>query len=88
MINARFARPLDINCIKENSQKTKFIFTVEEAIADSGLGSAVALGLDKRVICLGLPCDFITHAKRDILLEKYALHPAGIAAKIKQTIEG
>jgi 1-deoxy-D-xylulose-5-phosphate synthase len=88
VINARFVRPLDINCIKENARKTKFVFTVEEAIADSGLGSAVALELDQKVIRLGLPCDFITHAKRDILLEKYALHPAGIAAKIKKTIEG
>jgi len=88
VINARFVRPLDINCIKENARKTKIVFTIEEAVADSGLGSAVALGLGREVIRLGLPCDFITHAKRDILLEKYALHPAGIAAKIKQTIEG
>ncbi len=86
VINARFVKPLDINCIKESARKTKFIFTVEEAIADSGLGSAVALELGQKVTCLGLPCDFITHASRDILLEKYGLHQAGIAATIKQTM--
>ena len=86
VINARFVRPLDSACVKEYGQKTKFIFTLEEAIADSGFGSIVALELGKQVIRLGLPRDFIEHASRELLLEKYGLQPEQIAAKIKQTM--
>jgi len=84
VINARFVRPLDIDLIRDTCAKTKFIFTVEEAVADSGLGSLVAQELGQKVTRIGLPCSFIEHGGRELLLDKYGLNFAGISAKIRQ----
>jgi len=83
LINARFAKPLDANFFKNIAEKVKFIFTVEEGIIDGGFGSAVAEAINKPVIKIGLPCEFIPHGKRDVMLEKYGLTGKGIAKKIK-----
>lgn len=85
LINARFAKPLDVKLFKEIASRTKFIFTVEEGILEGGFGSAVAEAIDKPVARIGLPCEFVAHGKRDLLLDKYGLTPQGIAEKIAKT---
>jgi 1-deoxy-D-xylulose-5-phosphate synthase len=86
LINARFVKPLDIKLFRAISSKVKFIFTAEEGISEGGFGSAVREIIDMPVISIGLPSEFIPHGKREILLEKYGLTAAGIAAKIKSVI--
>jgi len=86
LINARFAKPLDASLFKNIAAKTKFIFTVEDGIADGGFGSAVSESIEKQVIRIGLPCEFVVHGKRNILLEKYGLTGEGIAKKIRSVI--
>lgn len=86
LINARFVKPLDTDLIKEACKKIKFIFTVEEGILDGGFVSAVRQALDKPVVGIGLPCDFIPHGKRGVLLEKYGLTKEGIARSIKKAL--
>jgi 1-deoxy-D-xylulose-5-phosphate synthase len=86
LINARFVNPLDINLLKTIGSKVKSIFTVEEGVQEGGFGSAVAEIIDRPVIKMGLPSEFIAHGKRDILLEKYGLTAQGIANKIKSVI--
>jgi 1-deoxy-D-xylulose-5-phosphate synthase len=86
LINARFLKPLDITLFKAISSKTKFIFTVEEGILEAGFGSAVSESIDKPLIKMGLPCEFIPHGRRDILLEKYGLTGNGIYQRIKEGI--
>jgi 1-deoxy-D-xylulose-5-phosphate synthase len=83
LINARFIRPLDVNLFASLGKKVKYIFTAEEGILEGGFGSAVAETLEKPVIRIGLPCEFIPHGRRDILLEKYGLNAKAIADKIK-----
>jgi 1-deoxy-D-xylulose-5-phosphate synthase len=83
LINARFVKPLDIDLFRDISAKVKFIFSVEEGILDAGFGSAVQEVLEQPIIRIGLPCEFITHGRRDVLLEKYGLTPEGIAERIK-----
>ncbi len=83
LINARFAKPLDINLFKATTEEIKFIFTVEEGIVEGGFGSAVSEAIDKPIIRLGLPGEFIPHGKREILLEKYGLTAEKITQKIK-----
>lgn len=83
LINARFAKPLDAVLFRDVSSKAKFIFTVEEGIIEGGFGSAVSEVIDKSVIRIGIPCEFIPHGKRDILLDKYGLTAQGIAKRIK-----
>ncbi|MDI6758206.1 MAG: 1-deoxy-D-xylulose-5-phosphate synthase [Candidatus Omnitrophota bacterium] len=83
LINSRFVKPLDINLFKAISSKTKLIFTVEEGILNGGFGSALNEVIDKPLIKIGLPPEFIPHGSRDILLDKYGLTAKGIAQKIK-----
>ena len=66
--------------------KQKYIFTIEEGISDGGFGSSVEGLLGKPVVKIGLPCSFISHGKRELLLEKYGLTAKGIADKIKEII--
>ncbi len=87
LINARFVAPLDIALMKSVCAKTKFVFTVEEGLRDSGFGSAVAQELDTRVVRIGLPSEFIPHGSRGLLLEKYGLTASGIAANIRQKLK-
>jgi len=86
LINARFVKPLDATLFKSIAAKIKFIFTVEDGINAGGFGSAVSETVDKPVIRLGLPCEFLAHAKRDILLDKYGLTGQGLARKIRPVI--
>ena len=73
--------------IKRVCGKTKFIFTIEEGIRDAGFGSAIAQQLNSPVERLGLPFEFIPHGARRLILEKYKLTAALIAADIRQVIK-
>jgi deoxyxylulose-5-phosphate synthase len=59
---------------------------VEEGVVDGGFGSAVNEVLDRQVVRIGLPCAFIPHGARDILLEKYGLTAKGIAKRVKEKL--
>jgi 1-deoxy-D-xylulose-5-phosphate synthase len=87
LINARFVAPLDIALMKSVCVKTKLIFTLEEGVRDAGFGSAVAQELDRQVLRLGLPSEFIPHGSRDLLLEKHGLTALGIAENIRQALK-
>ncbi len=88
IINARFAKPLDKDLFTAVARKVKFIFTAEEGIIDGGFGSSVENILAKPVVKIGLPDVFISHGKRDLLLEKYGLTARLIADKIKSICLG
>ncbi|MCX5711275.1 MAG: 1-deoxy-D-xylulose-5-phosphate synthase [Candidatus Omnitrophica bacterium] len=83
VIDARFAKPLDKELFRTRTKDTKFIFSAEEGIIDGGFGSAVEDYLGKPVVKFGLPCEFIAHGKRNVILDKFALTAAGIADRIK-----
>jgi 1-deoxy-D-xylulose-5-phosphate synthase len=84
LINARFVKPLDRQLLKKISAAHKFIFTLEEGIIDGGFGSAVSEVIGRPVMRIGLPCEFITHGKREILLELYGLSAQGIAKTVRR----
>jgi len=86
VINSRFAKPLDSGLFADIASKQKYIFTIEEGITDGGFGSSVENLLGKPVVKIGLPCSFISHGKRELLLEKYGLTAGRIADKIRETI--
>ncbi len=87
LVNARFAKPLDVDLLKSISLKTRKIFAVEEGIIEGGFGSAVNEVVGVPVVKIGLPDEFIPHGKRDQLLEKYGLNAQGIANKIKSCLK-
>lgn len=88
VVNARFVKPFDEILIKRLGVKFKKLIVVEEAVAEGGFGSAVLEFLEKekivdvRLARIALPSSFITHAKREFLLERYGLTASGIANKI------
>ncbi|MDD5595363.1 MAG: 1-deoxy-D-xylulose-5-phosphate synthase [Candidatus Omnitrophica bacterium] len=87
LINARFVKPLDGALLKDITRQSKYIFTVEDGILDAGFGSAVMEEINRPVIKLGVPAEFIPCGKRDILLEKYGLTAPTIASRIKEAMK-
>jgi 1-deoxy-D-xylulose-5-phosphate synthase len=87
LINARFAKPLDVNLICEYVDMTKKVITVEEARRDGGFGSAVLeLLADKNIkvnlIRLGTPDEFVEQGSREELLRLIGLDKDGIKRAI------
>ncbi|MCD6413028.1 MAG: 1-deoxy-D-xylulose-5-phosphate synthase [Elusimicrobia bacterium] len=91
LINARFAKPLDIDLINEFSRKAKFVFTVEENTVCGGFGGAVleniALEVRGKVEIIALPDRFITHGKQDIIRKDAGVDAESIFRKITEKIK-
>ena len=85
VVNARFAKPLDRKLILEVAKRTGRVVTVEENVLSGGFGSGVVDLLRSsdagniRVICLGLPDEFIEHGTQAGLRSMYGLDAEGIA---------
>jgi 1-deoxy-D-xylulose-5-phosphate synthase len=88
VVNLRFAKPLDIENIRNVSLKTGKIVTVEENVLCGGVGSAVGEVLAGKadLLSIGLPDQFIEHGSQEALRKKYGLTPQGIAGKIEKWI--
>jgi 1-deoxy-D-xylulose-5-phosphate synthase len=89
--NMRFVKPLDTDLLRELAGTHDVLVTVEEHQAAGGAGSAVcealaALGLDSRVLVLGLPDRFIDHGDHASLLASVGLDRDGIVKSIRAVI--
>jgi 1-deoxy-D-xylulose-5-phosphate synthase len=84
VINARFAKPLDTELILHAANRTKKMVIVEENVLSGGFGAAVlellakAEASDVKVKRLGIPDEFVTHGKPDLLRSLYHLDAPGI----------
>jgi 1-deoxy-D-xylulose-5-phosphate synthase len=65
----------------------RFVFSVEEGLKDSGIGSIISQQLGIPVEFIGLPAEFIPHGSRSLLLEKCGLDAERIAARIREVIK-
>ncbi|MDD5431641.1 MAG: 1-deoxy-D-xylulose-5-phosphate synthase [Candidatus Omnitrophica bacterium] len=86
LVNARFAKPLDKELFITLATKFKHIFTIEEGVLNGGFGSSVAEVINRQVVKIGLPGAFITHGKRELLLDKYGLSVEAIVNKIRTVV--
>ena len=91
VVNARFAKPLDVHTICELAGKTKRVITVEEARRDGGFGSAVLevladKGVHAKVIRLGTPDEFVEQGSRAELLSLLGLDKNGIKRAIEKAL--
>ena len=88
--NMRFVKPLDVDLLKELAQTHDALVTLEEGCIMGGAGSAViealqAAGIQRPVLMLGLPDEFVEHGDPVKLMSLCGLDAAGIeAAIIKQ----
>jgi 1-deoxy-D-xylulose-5-phosphate synthase len=78
VINPRFAKPVDRNCVAEFGGKCGLIVTLEDHVLAGGFGSAVMetmndLELHIPVVRVGWPDEFIEHGKVESLRKKYGL---------------
>ncbi len=89
--NMRFILPLDENLIKELAAKHDTLITIEENTISGGAGSAVneclhRLGIEAKVLNIGLPDDYFEHGERGELLADCGLDEDGIMKQIEPFI--
>lgn len=90
VVDARFVKPLDVDMIREKSEKFKAIITVEDGVIAGGFGSAVCEYMQNNIMrsapikILGIPDKFLKHNKRDKLLAICGLNPEGISRSVKE----
>ncbi len=78
VINARFAKPVDAECILGYARRCDLLVTMEDHVLAGGFGSAVleALNLaelETPVVRVGWPDQFIEHGKIDDLRVRYGV---------------
>jgi len=78
VVNPRFAKPVDHNCIDRYASKCGLVVTMEDHVLAGGFGSAVLECLNEQeidvpVVRIGWPDQFIEHGKVESLREKYGL---------------
>ena len=88
VVNARFVRPFDRDCLKDVVERHTVVFTVEEHAVRGGFGSAVLeeaaeLRLDAgNIVPIALPDRLLTRGTRARVLRTYGLDPAGLADRM------
>ena len=87
--NMRFVKPLDIELIKSLATDHDYFVTIEDGSIAGGAGSACLealskLGINKPLLQLGLPDEFIEHGDYNLLMTKCGLDVEGISNSIKQ----
>jgi 1-deoxy-D-xylulose-5-phosphate synthase len=88
VVNMRWAKPLDLDMLRDVASRHEALVTVEEGVVMGGAGSAVAEalaaeGLVMPLLQLGLPDEFIEHGDPARLLSLAGLDAAGIEAAIR-----
>ncbi len=86
VVNARFIKPLDRELFLDLAGRFKCLITIEDGILDAGFGSAVQESVNRPLLRLGLPCEFVEHGSRSQLLEKYGLDVKGIVQSIRNAV--
>ncbi|MCX7830840.1 MAG: 1-deoxy-D-xylulose-5-phosphate synthase, partial [Acidobacteria bacterium] len=92
VINARFLKPLDESYLKNRINSFSLVVSIEENSAIGGFGAYLDLCLHNLNIkvnrlTIGIPDKFITHGKREILLEEVGLSARKIAEKILASVK-
>lgn len=78
VINPRFAKPVDRECVAEFGGRCGLLITLEDHVLAGGFGSAVletlnAAEVQVPVVRVGWPDEFIEHGKVEALRTKYGL---------------
>lgn len=92
VVNARFAKPVDVDLLASLAARVPLLVTIEEHATAGGFGSAVleALAAHGTLRCqvevLGVPDRFIAHGTREGLLEELGLSARGIASRVVELL--
>jgi len=95
VINARFAKPIDKDLIKEYAKKTGCLVTTEEHSVQGGFGSAVLEALQDfdeniplKVKCIGVPNIVVEHGALNLIKRDLKLDPEGMSETIYSFVSG
>ncbi len=89
VVNARFAKPLDVELLASQLRPGARVMTVEENALAGGFGSAVMEAVaslkvaDVTVECLGIPDEYQPHGSQEILRARLDLDVEGIVRRAK-----
>lgn len=88
VINARFAKPIDAECVAKYASRCGLLVTLEDHVLAGGYGSAVleslnAQEIDVPVVRVGWPDEFIEHGKPEALRAKYGLTAEAALERIR-----
>jgi 1-deoxy-D-xylulose-5-phosphate synthase len=92
VVNCRYIKPLDEQMLSELLSRFETMVTVEENVLTGGFGSQVALfaaarpHTGTRIFHQGIPDRYIKQARRNVILERLGLSPAGIHSFVKTAI--
>jgi 1-deoxy-D-xylulose-5-phosphate synthase len=91
LIDPRFAKPLDRDCIAHYGGRCRLLITLEDHVLAGGFGSALLelvseLELQVPVVRVGWPDQFIEHGKVEALRAKYGLTAEGAMIKAAGTL--
>ena len=92
VINARFAKPIDVEMLEFFARAVDVILTLEDHVLRGGFGSAVLeelnnLGLATPVVRIGWPDQFIEHGKLEALRAKYGISAEAALEKVRPYLE-
>jgi 1-deoxy-D-xylulose-5-phosphate synthase len=94
IINPRFLKPFDEECIIKQAERCRAVVTLEDGIIEGGFGQAVLGFLNRkgllskiRVLNLGLPTEFVGIGKREELFKQYGLDAESLSRSIKQFLQ-
>jgi 1-deoxy-D-xylulose-5-phosphate synthase len=87
VINARFAKPIDVEMLEFYARSVDVILTLEDHVLRGGFGSAVLeelsdLGIATPVVRIGWPDQFIEHGKVEPLRARYGITADAALAKL------
>ncbi len=93
LVNCRFAKPLDSECLLKVAASTRYIVTVEENALQGGFGSAVMEffeenGVKCTVKRVGVPDVFIEHGGQEELRAALGLNAEGIEKAARTLLMG
>ncbi len=92
LVNARFAKPVDGELLKQLSQNHKLVVTLEENVSSGGFGQAVREyyadeNINMDVCNIAIPDEFVEHGNAELLKRKIGIDKESILKKIFSKIQ-
>ncbi len=87
LVNARFAKPLDVEMLNNVSKEHKLLVTMEENVKSGGFGEQVmeyvtACGYDVRILNIAISDEYVEHGNVEILYREVGIDAESIVKKI------
>lgn len=92
IINARFAKPIDLEAVEWAVRNHKLVVTMEENVASGGYGEKVRDAVDDfkapaKVLQIAVPDRYVEHGSVDQLMQEIGMDAVSIVDKIVKEME-